>query len=99
MHKNFMLKQTWGYFVAKGTLDRLYLSKFWSNVHQIYSVRHTTTHTVLSNQKLGSLPLKFCFKKPSGKSDCTQHSAPTWKLAVPFFRYQQPVLNYHVDTG
>ena len=32
-----------GYFVAKDTLDMLYLSQFWSNVHQNYSVRNTTT--------------------------------------------------------
>ena len=50
--KNYAEADT-GYFVAKGTLDRLYLSKFGSNVHQIYSVRHTTTHTVLSRDRPG----------------------------------------------
>ena len=42
-HTKFDAETDTGYFVAKGTLDRLYLSKFWSNVQQNYSVRNTTT--------------------------------------------------------
>ena len=86
-----------GYFVAKGTLDRLYLSKFWSNVHLNYSARNTTTQYLAI--KFGSIASKILFQKAIWKIRLNSTFCTDLEIGDVFFQYQQPVPNYYVETG